>query len=133
MALLCQKHLVRFFINREVSGRDDALACAWVFFPDLAGQSGHDLVDGHVEFCVVFGLSADDEWCAGLVDQDRIDLVDDGEVHATLHTVFYFIDHVVAQIIKSKFVIGAIGDVSLISGLFVWPLHLRQVDADRQT
>ena len=70
MALLCQKHLVRFFVNREVSGGDDALASARVFFPDLACQRGHHLVDGHVEFCVVFGLTADDERRAGLVDQN---------------------------------------------------------------
>ena len=82
---------------------------------------------------MVFGLSADDEWCAGLVDQDRIDLVDDGVVHATLYTVLYFIDHVVTQIVKSKFVVGTVGDVCTIGGLFVCTLHLWQIHADRQT
>ena len=132
MALLRQKHLVRFFVNREVSGRDDALACTWVFLAHLAGQHGHNLVDGHVEFGVIFGLSADDERCAGFVDQNRIDFVDDGVMHATLHTVFGFVDHVVSQVIKTKFVVGAVGDVCTVSGLFVGARHLWQVDADGQ-
>ena len=123
---------MRFFVDREVSGGDDALARAWVFFSDLARQRGHHLVDGDVEFRMVFGLTADDERRAGLVDQNRIDLVDDGVVHATLHAVFYFIDHVVTQIVKTKFVVGTVGDVCTVGGLFVCTLHLWQINADRQ-
>jgi hypothetical protein len=40
----------------------------------------HDGVDAHVHLGVVFGLAADDQRRARLVDQDRVDLVDDGVV-----------------------------------------------------
>ena len=133
MALLGQKHLVRFFVDCKVAGSDDALASTWVFLTDLAGQHGHDLVDSHIEFGVVFSLPADDERCAGFVDQNRIDFVDDGVMHATLHTVFHFVDHVVTQIIKTKFVVSTVGDVSAVGGLFFSTRHLWQVDADSQS
>ena len=41
--------------------------------------------------------------------------------------------HVVAQVIKSEFVIGAIGDIGRIRALFVGMIHLRQDDPHRQT
>ena len=123
---------MRFFVDREVAGGDDAFARAWVFFTDLACQRGHHLVDGDVKFSMVFCLSADDQRCAGFVNQDRVDLVDDGEVHTALHTVFGLVDHVVTQIIKTKFVVGTVGNVCAVGGLFVGTWHLRQIHANRQ-
>ena len=69
------------------------------------------MVDGLVLRCVIVGLTADDERCARLVNQNGIDLVNDGVVEATLDTVFGFVDHVVAQIVETKFVVGAVSDV----------------------
>ena len=52
MALFGHEHLVRFFVHREVTSFDDALACAWIFFTNLAFEQWHDAVDGHVLRCV---------------------------------------------------------------------------------
>src|SRR6218665_2283895 len=46
---------------------------------------------------------ADDQRRARLVDQDGIDLIDDGVVQALLHAVLRFVDHVVAQIVEAVF------------------------------
>lgn len=57
------------------------------------------------------GGPGDDQRGTGLVDQDGVDLVDDGEVVAALDTVFEAQRHVVAQIVETEFPVGAVGDV----------------------
>ena len=69
------------------------------------------MVEGLVLRCVIVGLATDDERRARLVNQNGVDLVNNGEVEAALYAIFTFIDHVVAQIVKTKFVVGAVGDV----------------------
>ena len=53
----------------------------------------------------------DDQRRAGLVDEDRVDLVDDGEEVVALDHVLLAPRHVVAQVVESEFVVGAVGDV----------------------
>ena len=69
------------------------------------------MVHGLVLRGVIVGLTADDERRARLVNQNGINLVNDGVVEAALYAVFGFIDHVVAQIVKAKLVVGAVRDV----------------------
>jgi hypothetical protein len=57
------------------------------------------------------GRAADDQRGAGLVDEDRVDLVDDGEVVAALHQLGRAPRHVVAQVVEAELVVGAVGDV----------------------
>ena len=70
-----------------------------------------------VEVRTVLGRTRDDQGRARLVDQDGIDLVDDGEVVRTLHHLAPVIDQVVAQIVEAELVVGAIGDVGGVGGL----------------
>jgi hypothetical protein len=81
---------------------------------------------------VILGLAGDDQGRTGLVDQDRVHLVDDGVVEAALHALARLIHHVVAQVIKTELVIGAVGDVCLVRSLLRVMGHLRQVAADTQ-
>ncbi|CAM3719812.1 NAD-specific glutamate dehydrogenase [Tsukamurella strandjordii] len=53
----------------------------------------------------------DDQRGAGLVDEDRVDLVDDGVVVAALHQFLDAVRHVVAQVVEAELVVGAVGDV----------------------
>jgi len=132
MAVFGQEHLVRLFVDREVAGHRDAFARARVGFAFLLGQQRHHLVDGQVEVGVVFGLAADDQRRAGLVDQDRVHFVDDGEVQAALNPVAGLVDHVVAQVVEAVFVVRAVRDVAAVGFLLFFARHLRQVDAHRQ-
>ena len=65
-------------------GHDGALG-----FVDLVVTVAHEaLHDGgelHVELRGVVGAARDDQRRTGFVDEDRVDLVDDGEVVAPLH------------------------------------------------
>ena len=63
---------------------------------------------------VAFGRSGDNQRGTGFVDEDGVDLVDDGEVMSALHQVGFFPGHVVAKVIEAEFVVGAIGDVGVV-------------------
>ena len=74
VALLGQQHLVRLLVDPEVAGRPSP--------PAGASSFGASLVQPVIHLDVVVGLARDDERRARLVDQDRVDLVDDRVVAA---------------------------------------------------
>jgi hypothetical protein len=127
-----QEHLVGLFVDREVARHRDAFARARIGLAFLLDEQRHHLVDGQIEVGVVFGLAADDQRGAGLVDQDGVHLVDDGVVQAALNPVAGLVHHVVAQVVEAVFVVGAVGDVAAVGALLFLARHLRQVDTHRQ-
>ena len=133
MTLLGQEDLVGLFIDGEVTRGDHTLTRARVSLANLSGQVRHHQVDGLVHGRVIFGLTADDQRGACLVDQDGVHLVDDGVRQCTLHTIGRLVHHVVAQVVKTVFVVGTVGDVTAVGSLLVFAGHLRQVDAHAQT
>ena len=72
----------------------------------------HQLVDGDVEIGAVLQRPGNDERRARLVDQDRIDLVDDGEDVSALDHLLLVDLHVVAQVVEAELVVGAVGHVA---------------------
>ena len=57
----------------------------------------------------------DDERGAGFVDEDGVDLVDDGEVVAALDLLLLAGGHaIVAQVVEAELGVGAVGDVALV-------------------
>ena len=68
----------------------------------------------------------DDEGRAGLVDQDGVDLVDDGEGVPPLDHMVQAPGHVVTQVVETELGVGAVGDVAVVSVLLVLPFrHVR--------
>src|SRR5579875_2943134 len=59
-------------------------------------------------------LARDNQWCACLVNQNVVHLVDDGIVEVALHHLVERRDHVVAQVVKAELVVGTIGDIGLV-------------------
>ena len=53
----------------------------------------------------------DDERRAGLIDEHRVNLIHNREVMLALHQKLRIGGHVVAQVVKAKLVVGAIGDI----------------------
>ena len=83
------------------------------------------------------GLSAsarDDQRGAGLIDQDGVNLVDDGVVVTALHALLGTGDHVVAQVIETELGVGAVGDVCLVGRTLELERHvvLEQTDGHAQ-
>src|SRR5258708_14943529 len=59
--------------------------------------------------------TGNDQWSTGIIDQYAIHLIHHRIVVLALYHLFRGMHHVVAQIVKTKFVIGAICDISQIS------------------
>ena len=77
-------------------------------------QSGHQLGKGEVVLNRLLGRPADDQRRARFVDEDVVHLVYNGEVEVPLHPVGSLKRHVVPQVVKTKLVVGAVGDVGLV-------------------
>ena len=83
------------------------------------------------------GLGAgarDNERRSGLIDQDGVDLVDDGVVMAALYALLGAGDHVVAQVVETELGVGAVGDVCLVGRTLELERHivLEQTDGHPQ-
>ena len=133
VALFGQKHLVAFFIDCKVACGDHPLSSPGVFFAYLALEGGHHLIDGGVHGGVVFGLPADNQRGSRLINQNGVHFVHNGKVLAALHSVSGFVHHVVPQVIKPKFVVGAVSDVGLVGCLLLFARRIRQINTYRQS
>ena len=71
---------------------------------------------------------------SGVVDEYRVHLIHDREVVAALYHVFRSTGHVIAQVIKAEFVVGAVGDVGKVGLAAGWRIGVVLVNAvDRQS
>ena len=93
--------------------------------PSCASSSGDSLGIsrfGLVELGTVINRQ-DDERCSGLIDQNRVHLIDNGKGQRSLTFICHAERHVVAQVIEAELVIGAVHHVTAIGRLlFFWAL-----------
>ena len=131
-ALLGQRHDAVLFVDRVIAGV--ILFAGLLAFDHFAADQARDDRVGLV--ILVGGFlagTADDQRRAGLVDQDRIDLVDDGVVVAALGAIVQAEFHVVAQVVEAELVVGAVGDVAGVGGFALLVVQAVDHQADRQT
>ena len=108
MARLVQLDLTCLLVDREVTFlSNDALFLFNVLF-----EQRNQLVDLLIELGAVFGLAGDDQWRAGFVDEDRVDLVDNREIEFALVLFFQAECHVVAQVVEAELVVRTVCDIS---------------------
>lgn len=112
--------LTTLFVNPEITGLATTLFNVLAL---LATQPRNQRIDISIMPRRRFGGTGDDQWCPRLIDEDGIDFVDDCEVEIALHAIFGTQRHVVAQIIKTELVIGAVGDVAGVRRTLVGMLH----------
>ena len=96
---------------------------------DVLDHAAGDLRELVVPPDLVLGGARDDQRGASLVDQDRVDLVDDGVVVPSLDTVLDGVGHVVAQVVEPELVVGPVGDVAGVGDPAFGRQHRRQDDA----
>ena len=127
-AFFCQDNMFFFLIDNKVTGLLDLLAHDGRHLVDLTGTLalGHmlgQIVTHIVEGCGLVALSGDDQRCTGFIDQDGVDLVDDGIVKISLNQVFLIDSHVVTEVVKTQLVVGRIGDIAVIGFLALFRRH----------
>ncbi len=81
----------------------------------LAPQAGDEVGHAAVVGIRLLSRAGDDERRARLVYQNVVHLVYDGVVEVPLHLLGEVHYHVVPQVVEAKFVVGAVGDVGLVS------------------
>ena len=96
-------------------------------------EVGYEGIDGVVEVRAIVERAGDDKRRASLVDQDRIDLVDDGVGVPALHHVLDPVLHVVAQIIEAELVVGGVSDVAVVLIFALRIVEAVHDDADRKS
>ena len=83
----------------------------------LRFEAGRNFAETDVLFRIFTRWRTDDQRSARLVDQDRINLIDDGKIELALAQQISLIHHVIAQIVKPKLVIRPIRDISCVGFL----------------
>src|SRR5687768_12909593 len=92
-----------------------------------ANKLGNDAINLVILIRRFLAGARDDQRGAGLVDQDRVYLIDDGIVVAALDAIGQVELHVVAQVVEAELVIRAVSDVG---GVTLAPLLVIQVVND---
>jgi hypothetical protein len=129
VARLGDHDLVVLLVDIEVAGRLRAILLLFLLLPR---QQRRHVVHAVVELGAVFRLPRDDERRARLVDENRVDLVDDAVDQLSLEALLHAHRHVVAQVVEAELVVGAVGDVGPVGLALVVGVHLRHVDTDRE-
>ncbi len=97
----------------------------------VALQALHDAGELEVQLLRVVRGPGDDQRGAGLVDEDRVDLVDDREEVAALRLLLTGARHVVAQVVEAELVVRPVGDVRRVASRFSSRVvDLREDDTD---
>ena len=99
----------------------------------VLGQDPRDLGELGVPLDLVLGRAGDDQRGPRLVDQDRVDLVDDREVGVALDAVVQGGGHVVAQVVEAQLVVRRVGDVAEVGLAPLVGAHVGQDHADGET
>ena len=105
-----------FDLGDALFGRDDDPFLLVDFVVDVSLQRPHDARELVVEAGRVVRRAGDDERGTRLVDEDRVDLVDDRVGVATLHHLGATRRHVVAQVVEAELGVRAVGDVGRVRG-----------------
>src|ERR1039458_4326857 len=95
-----------------------------------AHEPGHDAIYLEILVGGFLARTGNDERRAGFIDQDGVDLVDDGVVKVALDAVFQAELHVVAQIIETELVVGTVGNVGVVAVLAFAVVEVVHDDAD---
>ncbi len=124
-----QVHLMRLLVHPVVAGRIRHIRLRLVLH---RLQHRSDRVHLDVEVGVILRGAADYQRRASLVDQDRVDLVDDPVEQLALHPRLHVVDHVVAQVVEAVFVVGPVGDVRGVGSTLLVRWLLRDDHADSE-
>jgi hypothetical protein len=99
---------------------------------DVLNELGDNFVDARVLVGGLFGRAGNDERGARFVDEDGVDFVDDTELVAALDALSEVVLHVVAEIVETEFVVGAVGEVGSVGGFALLVVEIVNNDADRK-
>ncbi len=114
-AFLGEDRGVALLVDDVVAGR--VLAPVFVLFFRSLREAGDDAVGAVVQVGRLLRRPRDDQRRPGLVDENRVDFVDDREVVAGLDHRLEIELHVVAEVVEAELVVRAVRDVAPVGDL----------------
>ena len=124
-----QVDLARFLINGEMPFAGKGLG---VFF-FLADQMRDDFVHFLIHFRTVFSRARNDKRSTCFIDEDGVDFIHQRIVQFALYAFFRAERHVVAQIVKAIFVVGAVSNIGGVGFALGWRRQARHVNPNAHT
>ncbi len=131
-AALRQRQGLVLLVAQEVAVHQQAAVLVLLVLLGFREPGEYELVGAAVQLRGLLALAGDDQRRAGLVDEDRVHLVHDGEVQFALHHALLVGDHVVAQVVEAELVVGAVGDVRGVGGLALGGVEVVDDQAHRK-
>ena len=65
----------------------------------------------------------DNQWRTRFIDQNRVNLIDNGKGEITLNFLLFRERHIVAQVVETKLIVCAVNDVTLVLWFFILWRH----------
>ncbi len=117
---LCSQvyHLI-LFIDDKITGllafhTHDGIHLGQLFHIFATGQLFRQNITGLIQLRGLTALPGNNQRCTRLVDQHRVHLVDDGIMQIPEYQLLLINDHIVTQIIKTKFIVRHISNIAII-------------------
>ena len=110
-ALLRERHGAVLFVDNVIAVILILQLLAVRCREDLLFQAGDEIIRHFIQLGRFLALAGNNERGARLVNEDGVNLVDDGERVAALHHLLFVDRHIVAQVIEAQLVICAVGDI----------------------
>ena len=137
-ALLGQVHHLILFIHNKIPGLLNLLTHDGVNLGKFLGYgSALQLARQHVTYLIQFGglaaLAGNDKRRPGLINQHRVNLIDDGVIQVAKDQLFLIDSHVVTQIVKPQLIVGNICDIARICFLTLLTGHVIENNAHGQS
>src|SRR5262249_52322436 len=90
------------------------------------------VVDRVVKLGAVVQWARNNQWRARFVDQNRVNLVDNGVDVSALDHILQAVFHIVAKVVGSELIIGAVGNVTVVGLLALLVVKTVNDDTDRE-
>ena len=95
-------------------------------------QSLDETIGPHIHRRRASRLTRNDQRCPRLIDQNRIDFIDDRVIQRPLNHLFLVDHHVIPQIVKPEFAVRGISDITIVSIPLLIGVLAVQVQANAQ-
>ncbi len=84
----------------------------------MRAEFRNQLIDLLIQIGTFFDRTGNDQWCPRLINKNRVDFVDDAEIQLALNFIAKRKGEIVAQIIKTQFIVGRVGNVGVVGSTF---------------
>ena len=105
-----------FFIDNEVSRflllhAHDGIQLGQILHVRAAFHLLCQDIAGFIQLGGFPALAGNDQRSPGLIDQNGVNLIDDGIMQVAKYQLFLVNDHVISQVVKAQLIVGHIGDI----------------------